>query len=384
MSRLQGERLIVIGPTPPPIHGIAVFTELLLRQLQGIDRLAAHLDTTDERPLDNLGRLDVTNVRLGIGQAVRLIRLLAVHREAAVYLPLAPTRWGFVRDAVLIAIARLWRRRVYVHLHGGSGLEGLYATAGPVMRWLIRATTSAVHRAWALTPSLAASSSALFPAGRVEVLENVVEDPLLQIARSSAMPPPRPEANGEFRVLYLSHLLPEKGCFDLLDAVDRLGPRADGWHVRIVGAALADSVRGMMLERATGLRDRVLVELPGEIRGEAKARLFQWADVFVLPSRYPFGEGQPLALLEALAAGLPIVSTSHSGIPDTVRDRREGLLVPPGDTDALAGALSELAADPGLRSALGRRARRRYEGRYAPSRLDRDLLRLLGPSEQAP
>jgi glycosyltransferase involved in cell wall biosynthesis len=376
MSCSEGERLIVVGPTPPPIHGVSVVTSLLLRALQRLHLLAGHLDTTDERPLDNLGRLDFTNVRLGIQQAYGLTRLLAIDREAAVYLPLAPSRWGFLRDALLIAIARLWRRPVYVHLHGGTGVQDLYSTAGPVSRRVIRATTTSVHQVWALTPSLAADCAFLFPHDAVKVLENVADDPLDGLSPGKPGEPALEGRRGGFRILYLSNLLPEKGCMDLLEAIERLGPVAEGWHIRIVGDAPTAAVRVAMTEMAASLGTQVRVELPGVAQGEEKGRDLRWADIFVLPSRYQF-EGQPHAILEALAAGLPVVSTWHSGIPDTVRDGQEGLLVPPGDTEALANALVRLAADPTLRSELGQRARKRYESRYTPSRLDGDLSRLL-------
>jgi glycosyltransferase involved in cell wall biosynthesis len=382
MIPAAGERLLVIGPTPPPTHGIAVFIVRLLESLRSTGLLAAHLDTADDRSLENLGRLEPTNVRLGVRHALKLVRMLVSNPGAAVYLPIAPSRWGFLRDAQFVALARLWRRRVYVHLQGGRGLVDLYSSSGPLLRLVIRATTSAVHQAWVLTPSLATDSGRLFPPRKIRVVGNVVQDP---VRRSPPLRGSVQAANGttpDLNILYLSNLIPEKGCFDLLEAVDLVGERANGWCVRMVGDAPAPSVRAEMLMRASRLSDGVSVELPGAVTGEdAKEREFRWADIFVLPSRYRY-EGQPLAILEALAAGLPIVSTWHAGIPDTVHDREQGVLVAPGDTRALAGALTTLAADAGLRADLGRRARDRYRSGYTPARLDRDLVTLL--REQVP
>jgi glycosyltransferase involved in cell wall biosynthesis len=97
------------------------------------------------------------------------------------------------------------------------------------------------------------------------------------------------------------------------------------------------------------------VHLPGH-RADARA-LLDAADVFVLPSRH---EGMPLALLEAMDAGLPVVATRVPGCTEVVVDGVTGLLVPPGNPPALAAAIARLLADPALRRRMGRAGRLRY------------------------
>jgi glycosyltransferase involved in cell wall biosynthesis len=113
-------------------------------------------------------------------------------------------------------------------------------------------------------------------------------------------------------------------------------------------------------------RTAVAAELgdAGELLGERDdvAEQLARADVFVLSSR---SEGLPMAILEAMAAGLPVVATAVGGIPELVADGETGLLVPPGDADALAEALRRLVADPELRRRLGDAARTRVEERFS-------------------
>jgi glycosyltransferase involved in cell wall biosynthesis len=97
-----------------------------------------------------------------------------------------------------------------------------------------------------------------------------------------------------------------------------------------------------------------LVALPG-YRKDA-VRVLAGCDVFVLASRF---EGLPVALMEALALGLPVVMTAVGGIPEAVTDRVEGLLVPPGRPDLLAHAVTELAADAPRRKEMAEAARAR-------------------------
>jgi glycosyltransferase involved in cell wall biosynthesis len=107
------------------------------------------------------------------------------------------------------------------------------------------------------------------------------------------------------------------------------------------------------------------VSVAGERRDVA--RLLADADVFVLSTR---SEGAPMSILEAMAAGLPVVASAVGGVPELVDDGETGLLVPPGDPTVLAAALDRLLADPDLRTRLGAAGRER-----ARTRFDIDVVR---------
>jgi glycosyltransferase involved in cell wall biosynthesis len=101
--------------------------------------------------------------------------------------------------------------------------------------------------------------------------------------------------------------------------------------------------------------------------------LLDAADVFVLPSRQ---EGMPLAALEAMDAGLPVVATDVIGTAEVVAHGRTGTLVPPQDPARLAEALAELLADPDLRQRHAEAGRRRYVERFTARRMAEDTLRV--------
>ena len=91
------------------------------------------------------------------------------------------------------------------------------------------------------------------------------------------------------------------------------------------------------------------------------------ADAVVVPSKRP--DPLPNSALEAAAAGLPVVASSHGGLPEIVRDGETGLLVPPGDHEALAAALQELSADPGRTARMGAAGAAEVRARFAPERM---------------
>jgi glycosyltransferase involved in cell wall biosynthesis len=120
-------------------------------------------------------------------------------------------------------------------------------------------------------------------------------------------------------------------------------------HFTICGAEPPDDIRAMAA--AVGPS----VSLPGFVRGPDKLRTLQQAALLVLPS---YAEGVPIAVLEGIAAGLPVVTTPVGGVPDIFVDGINGFLVSPGDTPALARAISRLLDDQDLRCVMGQANRR--------------------------
>jgi glycosyltransferase involved in cell wall biosynthesis len=365
-------RLVVVGPSPPPVHGVAVMTGQLLAALRKLGVCAGHVDTRDPRPVTTIGHLDIRNVTLGLRHAWQLDRMLSRNRDAAVHISVSQGTWGFLRDAVLVAVVCLRRRQLYVQLHGG-GLSEFHQHSSPPMRWLIETVLRQAFQAWALTPTLCSQFEGLVSANRVRCVPNVVDDPLggEQPAQSAEQ-----QRITGLRVLHLANMLPEKGCFDVLAALRLLGEESNGWEVRLVGPAGSDVEQRLRQEIAALPEKGAHVSLVGGLTGDAKIEQYLWADIFVYPTRYP-PEGQPLVLLEALGTGLPVVATRWAGIPDTIIDEREGVLVEPGDEHALAVALARLSREPELRRALAVGARARYEACYRPDRLVRDLAKAL-------
>jgi glycosyltransferase involved in cell wall biosynthesis len=193
----------------------------------------------------------------------------------------------------------------------------------------------------------------------IEVVDNAVD-----VASFDA---PARVRTGPVRILYAGTIGRGKGLLELLDALVALRAQGvDGWTVLLAGPpnALehedADAVAARY--RAAGFGSALLgpkapAELPALMAG---------ADVFVLPSR---SEGQPIAVLEAMASGLAIVTSRVGANPDVIRHGIDGLLVDPGDAHSLARALRALIEDADLRARLGTSARRRAEERFDAERL---------------
>ena len=153
-------------------------------------------------------------------------------------------------------------------------------------------------------------------------------------------------------LLCVASLTPRKGHAVLFRALARLASLP--WRLRCAGSLDLDPMTAANLRALTAERGLVgRIEFLGQLEAAALAVAYQRADLFVLPS---YHEGYGMALAEALARGLPMVSTTAGAIPDTV-PVDAGLLVPPGDEVALAEALARVMTEPGLRERLAAGAR---------------------------
>jgi glycosyltransferase involved in cell wall biosynthesis len=255
-------------------------------------------------------------------------------------------------------VARICRRSLVVHLHGAV-FQDFYASANRIERWMIRRTLAWVTLGIALTPSLRRTFAGLVPPERLRVLENAIEDPFAGRSEHVLAERERRRSRDEgLRILYVANDFATKGADTLVRALACLRtPRA---RLRMIGAPPPEVSRATQtLADVLGVGDRV--ELLGGLTGEEKLRHFEWADVFAYPTE---NDGQPLVVIEAMAAGLAIVASTFGGVPETVGEA--ALLVPPGEPERLAESLDRLAEDPELRLKLGRAARRRYVARYTP------------------
>jgi glycosyltransferase involved in cell wall biosynthesis len=182
------------------------------------------------------------------------------------------------------------------------------------------------------------------PADKVHIVPNGVPDP---------GPKPTTPADERLNILFAGEVGHRKGVGDLIEALGRPNLRELAWHLTIAGSGEIDSHR----ERAQrlGIADRVT--FLGWVDLNQVTRLMRTAHIFALPS---YQEGLPMAIIEAMANALPVVTTPVGSIPDMIRDGDTGLLVPPGDPTALSEAFLHLLRSFDLRAKIGVSARQRY------------------------
>jgi glycosyltransferase involved in cell wall biosynthesis len=160
------------------------------------------------------------------------------------------------------------------------------------------------------------------------------------------------------QIVSVARFHPVKRHEDLIEALALLDEEQVAFRCIFVGS-------GQALENARSLAEQVglkeSTEFSGELAPDQVAALLKQADIFVLCSDW---EGLPRSVMEAMAAGLPVVGTDVNGINELVIHRETGLLVPPRDPEALAHAIRTLLLDPELRIEMGRKGRSRVKDEF--------------------
>ena len=199
------------------------------------------------------------------------------------------------------------------------------------------------------------------PEDAIHVIPNPISPALLQ----QALEQPRVEPANPV-VLYTGRIELNKGSLELLRSIDRVASKFPEVEYVMAGGR-HNSIDDRSLEGALGRNGtRNHVRLLGHVPWQQLADCYRRAGVFVMPSYYEtFG----ISVIEAMAFGLPVVATNVGGLPEVVEDGITGILVPPGDSEALAAAIMRLLRDPQLSARLGQAGRERVQFEFTIDRI---------------
>lgn len=268
-----------------------------------------------------------------------MLRLLS-GRVALLHV-LASSGPSFWRKALFIVPARLLGVPYVFHVHCGRFVDFYRDDCGRWQKAAVRAVFRNARAVAALSEEWRRALCKIEPA-RFAVVPNPVEVPSWRAALHGTPP----------TVLFLGVLTEAKGVHDLLHAWPAVLKAVPGARLVLAGTGAAATIRE--LAERLGVQESIC--LPGWVVGEGKWELMRRAWVFALPSHF---EGLPMSVLEAMAAGIPVVATRVGAIPLAVDEGRSGVLIEPRDVGALEQVLVGLLLDARRRHAMGRAARTR-------------------------
>lgn len=361
-------RVLMISPHPIQPGGVADY----------VGMLKANLPTEVAVEDFHIGRRLLPPLLLPLSplmpllDALRLLLRLLTRRYDVVHLNPSFNK-AILRDSLFMLVLRVFGlSRVMVFMHGWNDAWARRVLSGPLSRALFRWLWGGAGRILLLASRF---KQALVDAGldgdRIEVVSTMFDAGQFDgvVSRRGSQP---------VHVLFLSRFVREKGGYELLQGFAQVAEAYP--DVQLICAGDGPESAGMRAwAEQHGLNGQG--RFPGFVRGREKAQLLMDADIFAFPTYY--GEGCPVSLLEAMAAGCAVITGDAGGIPDIFEDGVNGAMISQPTGDKVAAALRGLLADPERCRAIGEHNRgvaaRRFEASRASAAVAAVYSRLSGP-----
>lgn len=239
--------------------------------------------------------------------------------------------------------ASFWRKRIFINLAKMFGKKVVFHCHGAEFKRFAKQHQSEVKKTLAQCDCIIALSDSWkewfedsFKHPNVVVVKNVIAQPHVNKLEHE-----------NFVLLFLGRLGKRKGIYDLMDVLAEHKAEFDG-KLKFLFGGDGDVEQIQAIIKDNGLEN--IAEYQGWVKGEKKERLLNLADAYILPS---YNEGLPISMLEAMSYSLPVISTKVGGIPEILKNGKNGYLIEPGDKNAIYKSIKELAGNGKLCAEMG-------------------------------
>jgi glycosyltransferase involved in cell wall biosynthesis len=381
-------KLLVFAHTPPPHHGQSYMVQLMLEGFGGDARRRKavaphplgvecyHVNARFSRGLSDVGEFQGVKLFLIFWYCAQAIWIRFRHGvKNFYYVPAPGKRIALWRDWLVMFLCRPFFKNVILHWHAAGLAKWLETETDIGSRAATWRCFQPVNLSIVLSRYNVADAEKLL-SHRVAIVHNGIPDPCPDF-ETSILPRRRERFalrqkifNGEHsneavtvNLLYLAHCTSEKGLFSAIEAARRANQELSRRNLplklrlTIAGTFVSDAEQAEFEQLRQDPEIAALVDYAGFVSGERKSQLCREADLFVFPTRY-LGENQPVNLIEAMAFGLPIVTTRWRSLPEMFPPDYPGLVADQ-DPDALAAAILKV-----LEAKSGELARRHFRARF--------------------
>jgi glycosyltransferase involved in cell wall biosynthesis len=353
-SGLDKKRLLIVGAVPPPFGGVA---SLVLGLVES-DVIAAEFQidvlNTAKSPRDAFHVLTVPNLARTASHITQLAWRLALRRHQVVQVYCSHPISSFLKAVALAAVARGMGAKVVLDFHDPF-FEEKYSGALAPARFLLRRSLRVPH-AIRVASSQWWRELAPLMGGRsddIVVIPNYVDVDAISVRTGPSDP-------AKVRVLFVGSLGERKGIYDLFQILPRMIEELPETIYDIYGNPETPQMERDVQAFVAGLRtDRI--RFPGWIDYSELLKTYARYDLFLFPSH---AENFPVCVLEAMAAGLPIITTPVGSLAEILVDGENALLVEPGNLEQIRTALRVLVGHEGMRSEMGQRNRALILAKY--------------------
>lgn len=351
---------------PPPNHGTTIYLKNLLNSKLKEEFEIHHCDTSDHRDLNNLSKIDIINIYLAIKNLMDLFIILIKEKPDLVYIPISPSFLPYFRDGLFLLFSKWFSKaKIVVHLHCGDYFrKEFYDKSNFIVKYFIKHSLNKADCAIVLSNNLKNIFKDLV--SNVVVAYNGVDYSFISTNNI--------QNTKMIKIGYLGNILISKGIMDLIKAFEILVRHYNCNNIILEFAGNywnQDNAKELISSfiKTNKLSNKVF-DL-GFLKLEEKEFFLQDLDIFVFLS---YNEGMPLVLLEAMAAGLPIVASNVGSIPEIVVDGENGFIVEKNNPQEAARVIMKLIENPELRKKMGKAGREKYEEHFT---LDKNITSMI-------
>lgn len=352
---MDKKTVLILGKLPPPYIGPAIATKVLLSSALSSHFNLTHFNTTLNSEVVEMGRFDLRKLFQTLSGYLSLFRKAQKIKPSLALVPVSQTTMGFVKDGFYILVLRLAGVPVLVQLRG-SNFKTWQQSANAITRCWVRFVLSRTEGVIVLGEKLRGLFEDFFTPDRIYVAPNGADYPLLKSEYC--------EQNERLRVLYLSNFLPGKAFDTVLTAFSEL--KEEPIELLAHGSWDDEGFRQHCLKIASSAHPhKVIIGEP--VSGSEKWNALNGADVFVFVPRHP--EGHPWAIVEAMAAGLPVIATDKGAITESIKHGENGFVIPADNPSALAEKLRFFVRNPERKIEMGKASRAFYEQSFTAEKM---------------
>ena len=329
----KNNKVLHVGPGRSSRGGIAI---VINAYFDGLDLNCWRLKRLETQSDRSFVTKNITLIKALVLAPVKIFNCNIIHIHTA-------SNNSFRRKVYFIVLSRILRRKIILHIHGGGFDEFLKNMSPGKLKFAQKVIQMA-------DVVICLSTKKMTEIGRLISHDNMKIIPNPCVFNPQGI---KRDYEKNEKVLFVGWIEEEKGIFDLIKAVSELS----SMFLVVAGKGRISDCQRLAVE--LGVNERI--EFVGWLSPKDLINIYEDADIFCLPS---YVEGIPMALLEAMSYGLPIITCPVGGVPDVVSDNVDALFVEPGAVDSIKDCLVRLQNDHDLKERLGCNAREKVEGYF--------------------
>lgn len=354
-------RILILGKLPPPYYGPAIATEIILKSDLKNEYELFHINTKLNDSIGKIGKFELLKFYKSVTIYFNFIRIVLVSKPDVVLIPISQSTLGFIKDSFFIILSKILFRKTIIHLRGSNWLNWLNSCFF-ITKYYIKSILHLCNGVIVLGITLRYLFERDFKPNKIYVVPNGANYQFPEISNNKSV----------FQLTYIANLHPSKGIEDILCALKLLKDSNIHLSLEVIGAWPNESFKEKCLLFIE--KNNLSVNFHGTFSGLEKLKLLKQSDIYVFVPRVP--EGHPWSVIEALAAGLPVIATPQGAIVESVFNNINGYIVDVSNPQQIASKIQYLIDNPTRRLKMGEESKRLYEECFTEQKMVENLSKV--------